>query len=263
VLEAIKRVGCIPTAEAIATLVHDRVRQVDFSGLHASLNGHTDSISEVLRCLADLRSDIWSLRCRLEIKVSETPTRVVQPVIEKVVQPVIQQCPMVQATAVVPAATAVVPATTAVVPATTALVQAAVVQAEATTPWTPRRQIKASPSVPSLTPRGMDDYVGQKMQTLIQTQGSVKAPRSITCGEVVQAVESYVVDGSGITMTPRTMRSLSRGTSPAVKDRLQSASQELMQTRQSLAEQRTASRVSLSQSGLVLNKSRDGKLGPD
>jgi len=169
VLEAIKRVGCIPTAEAIATLVHDRVRQVDFSGLHASLNGHTESISEVLRCLADLRSEIWSLRCRLEIKVSETPTqvvqpvieKVVQPVIEKVVQPVIQQSPIVQATAVVPAATAVVPATTAVVPATTALVQAAVVQAEATTPWTPRRQIKASPSVPSLTPRGMDDYVGQ------------------------------------------------------------------------------------------------------
>jgi len=320
VLEAIRRVGCVPTAEAIAALVHDRIRQtqlsvvtpeVDFSTVRASLNGLTDTNAQILRGLAELRSDIWSLRCR-----AEKPPQVVQPVI--------QQSPIMQATTVVPAAnalvpttTAVVPATTSVVPATTSLVPATTsvvpattsvvpaatsfVRAEMAIPWTPRQQAVASsqmtiicphcgnhymddsnfcrkcgtprgsatPGVKrDLTPRVIGDYVvPQRQQTLIQTQGSVKAPVSVTCGDVVQSVESYVVDGFEATRTPRKMRSLSRGTSPCVMDRLQSASQELTQTRQSLAEQRTASRprfaLSLSQSGLVLNQPKDAKLGSE
>jgi len=132
VLEAIRQVS-VPDAEAIATLVHDRIKQtqftvlrpeVDFSTVHASLRALTDRIDDILRHLAELRSEAWRLR---EVHVVEKPPQVVREVrIEnprpKVVQPMLQS-PVVQATAVVPATTAMVPATTAVVPATTTLVQ--------------------------------------------------------------------------------------------------------------------------------------------
>jgi len=271
VLEAVKRVGCIPTAEAIATLVHDRFRQmqfsavraeVDLSTVHASLNGLTDTNSEVCRALTDMRSDIYSLRCRLEVKMGDKPPQVVQPVIERVVQPLIQQAPIVQATAVVPTTTTPIVQATAVVPTTTTLVQT-----------------RASSPTKIVCPQCGNHYMDDSNfcrkcgkprssatpgQTLLQTRGSVKAPMSVTSGDVVQVVESYVVDASDVTRTPRA-RSLSRGTSPALMDRLQSASQELMQTRQSLADQRTASRsrLALSNPGLVLTQSRDGKLGSD